>query len=137
MSLYASKTTAQIDRDVSGYFAVRWTGKAPLWKAFWIDFVFLGQAIAGTCYFGLIILIGHFSSLQFWPISKVMSYYLVSSSLFMVVFFVVSVFVWKCAPNTGRPLWGYFSRAIVAIELILFSLKYLGFVYAFYSIVDR
>jgi len=129
MSLDSSKTAAQIDRDGSGYFEARWKGKAPLWKAFWIDFVFWGQAVAGTCYFGLIFLIAHFSSLQFWPIPKVMSYYLVSASLFMVVLFVVSVFVWKCAPNTGRPLWGYFSRAIVAIEFILFTRKYLGFVY--------
>jgi hypothetical protein len=136
MTVVPSESATRVDREASGYFVSRWKGEAPLWKAFWIDY-FLGQAIAGTCCFGLIFLTAHFSSLQFWPIPKVLSYYLAISSFYLVFLFVVSVFVWRCAPNTGRLLWGYLARTIVSIEFIWFLWKYLRLAYVLSSIVGR
>ena len=137
IAVVASESKTRMNREATGYLAARWKGEAPLWRAFWIDYAVLGQVIAGTCFFGLIFLTAHFSSLQSWPIPKVLSYYLVISSFYLAFLFLVSVFVWRCAPNVGRRLWGYLARIVVAIELIWLFWKYLGLAYVLSSIIGQ
>lgn len=122
--------------EVSGYFTSRWKGKTPLWKVFWIDYA-LGQLIAGACYLGLIFLVAHFSSLQFWPIQRTMSFYAALATPYLIFLSVVSASVWKCAPNTEYSLWCYISRIAVTVYFAWFLWQYLRFAYVLFFIIGQ
>lgn len=90
-----------------------YVGGAPLWKAFWLFFVPTPLLLTGI-YFGTLWSFPEIVSSVAYVSRFVLAFSLVS---FLITSFPASA-VWRCAPSTNRPLWGYLARITVAVYLV-------------------
>jgi hypothetical protein len=88
----------EMNAEYENIFSNLWNGKSPLWVAYWIWGVLVGNILA----FLLIATLGVFGFLIFMP-------YAIWST----------VSIWRCAFNTNWIGWGYIARTLVVIVFIV------------------
>lgn len=85
-----------------GYFSSRWHGKAPLWKVFWLDYTLATCLIALALYCGAIVVTTTVAIRALWNIQFLWLCLGVISIIYLAMYSVASIMVWRCAPNTTR-----------------------------------
>ena len=82
-----------------------WRGGERLWKVFWLG---------ALAIYAFVFILGILFA--FLPIGPA------TYALWYVVCFSMSVWwwvsVWRCAPNSGWPLWKYLSRIVVVLQVL-------------------
>lgn len=87
-----------------------WQGEAQLWRMFWLWT--MGAAVVLALLLSLIP-----AGAVRWTIGVIMGVPYFSWAL---------IGVWRCAPNSRWAGWGYGTRALLLIALIVFLSKYIG-----------
>ena len=84
-----------------------WSGKRPLWQAFWLVWV------AGGIFVGIYVWIAIVFGVDF-----VSEATLITVALLVVIAYQIFCFVsvWRCALNVKSRVWAIISRALVAIS---------------------
>ncbi len=80
------------------YIISSWQGLEPLWKAYWINFVFINYAVGNLIERNL---------------PEDLAYQLVALLVLILCLVWTVVSVWRCAKNTSHKYWGYLARFIV------------------------